>query len=80
MLLESVDCAYFLFFYIWHWIEEFPFSKKLRSYCFIKENNNTKRKCEGKHLCSAILSLKPTARIFLNMIIALFLKRLKERK
>lgn len=65
--------------HIFHWVEEFSFSKKLRSCCFIKAKTIT-RKFKNNHLCNRILSLKFKARTFLNVIASLFYKRLKRNK
>lgn len=80
MLPESGDCAYSLFLYTFHRVEGFPFSKKLRSYCFIKEKTVPIGNFKEKHSCDGILSLKLKPGMFLNVSVTLFLQRLKRNK
>ena len=80
MLPESGDCACSLFLYTFHQVEQFPFSRKLQSYCFNKEKTIPRGNFKEKHSCDGILSLKLKTEMFLNVSVTLFLQRLKRNK
>ena len=65
------------FLHTFHWIEEFPFSKKCQSFCLIKEKTIPRGNFKEKHWYDGIVSPKLKTGMLLNVSVTLFLQKLE---